>query len=562
MKISGGGTSRKVMISDIQEVVFGQRTEKFKRNNRPELVSLSFSLIYTDGNSKESLDLVCKDEKEFQTWTGVLNTLVERKLTPEQLGQYKVRVKEYLVEKAQPGQEQEENVSDVVSFGWNQWGQTGADIVSVDVSSCAPTLVKSLLGKGVTHAAAGWAHSSVITETGELIQFGNMVGTHLETDALSPVPVPLNLSPRVELAQVSCGAHHSAALTVDGHLLTWGANLYGQLGHGHCNDVRTPTIVQKLVNTHMDLELFLFQVACAANATAAVGEDGNVYTWGSGAHGTLAHNDTQDRSTPEMVRDLSGSAIIMIAAGDCHMMACTETDTYSWGWNAAGQLGLEHEEDQLRPHIVESLRGKKVLSIGCGAAHTLAAVETVNKKAPSEFVTGGALYAWGSNQQGQLGLGKTKKENIPTLVAIPGDPKVAQVACGAMHSCIASADLKVWSAGDNRHGQLGHRAKQELDTFVALPTSGAMKGREATLVVCGGMHSIILCPRAWVSDDATRECMDCKKAFTFSVRKHHCRNCGGIFCHQCSAKKFAILSSGSTKPLRVCNKCYKQLGGR
>jgi hypothetical protein len=35
-----------VLIKDIKEIRFGQRTEKFKRNNRPEFEQFSFSIIY------------------------------------------------------------------------------------------------------------------------------------------------------------------------------------------------------------------------------------------------------------------------------------------------------------------------------------------------------------------------------------------------------------------------------------------------------------------------------------------------------------------------------------
>lgn len=58
----------RVDIKDMKEIRYGQRTEKFKKNNRPDLENLSFSVMYTDGGVQESLDLVCRDESEFQMW--------------------------------------------------------------------------------------------------------------------------------------------------------------------------------------------------------------------------------------------------------------------------------------------------------------------------------------------------------------------------------------------------------------------------------------------------------------------------------------------------------------
>lgn len=54
-----------VLISQISEIKLGQKTQNFKRNPLPQFESRSFSLIY----GGRSLDIVCKDRKEFQTWT-------------------------------------------------------------------------------------------------------------------------------------------------------------------------------------------------------------------------------------------------------------------------------------------------------------------------------------------------------------------------------------------------------------------------------------------------------------------------------------------------------------
>ena len=40
--------------------------------------------------------------------------------------------------------------------------------------------------------------------------------------------------------------------------------------------------------------------------------------------------------------------------------------------------------------------------------------------------------------------------------------------------------------------------------------------------------------QAWQPDSASYNCTRCKEAFTFFRRRHHCRACGGLFCHNCS----------------------------
>uniref|UniRef100_A0A915IRP7 FYVE-type domain-containing protein n=1 Tax=Romanomermis culicivorax TaxID=13658 RepID=A0A915IRP7_ROMCU len=61
----------------------------------------------------------------------------------------------------------------------------------------------------------------------------------------------------------------------------------------------------------------------------------------------------------------------------------------------------------------------------------------------------------------------------------------------------------------------------------------------------------------WESDKETTSCKACQQKFSLSRRKHHCRNCGGIFCNACSENTMPLPSSA--KPVRVCDQCYAVL---
>jgi len=62
---------------------------------------------------------------------------------------------------------------------------------------------------------------------------------------------------------------------------------------------------------------------------------------------------------------------------------------------------------------------------------------------------------------------------------------------------------------------------------------------------------------AWERDSDALSCKLCDKEFNIARRKHHCRNCGGIFCDSCSDNKMELPSSA--KKLRVCDNCYTLL---
>ncbi|CEP16396.1 hypothetical protein [Parasitella parasitica] len=67
-----------------------------------------------------------------------------------------------------------------------------------------------------------------------------------------------------------------------------------------------------------------------------------------------------------------------------------------------------------------------------------------------------------------------------------------------------------------------------------------------------------LLPRpVWVNDMDVTYCSSCNNAFGPLKRRHHCRNCGNIFCHDCSTRKVPLPQLGyGTKPVRVCNGCF------
>ncbi|KAM8973906.1 RUN and FYVE domain-containing protein 1 [Pelodytes ibericus] len=67
----------------------------------------------------------------------------------------------------------------------------------------------------------------------------------------------------------------------------------------------------------------------------------------------------------------------------------------------------------------------------------------------------------------------------------------------------------------------------------------------------------VLKGHTWLKDYEATECKQCNKEFSIARRKHHCRNCGDIFCNTCSSSELSLPSY--PKPVRVCDPCHNLL---
>ncbi|KAM9858722.1 phosphatidylinositol-3,5-bisphosphate 3-phosphatase MTMR3 isoform 2-T2 [Aulostomus maculatus] len=63
----------------------------------------------------------------------------------------------------------------------------------------------------------------------------------------------------------------------------------------------------------------------------------------------------------------------------------------------------------------------------------------------------------------------------------------------------------------------------------------------------------------WYPDHLAAQCYGCESRFWLAARKHHCRNCGNVFCASCCDQKIPVPSQQLFEPSRVCKSCYDSL---
>ncbi len=59
----------------------------------------------------------------------------------------------------------------------------------------------------------------------------------------------------------------------------------------------------------------------------------------------------------------------------------------------------------------------------------------------------------------------------------------------------------------------------------------------------------------WENSNLVKKCGRCEATFSMTKRKHHCRECGRVYCHKCSSYKIVV--QGQLKRVFILNHSFK-----
>lgn len=236
--------------------------------------------------------------------------------------------------------------------------------------------------------------------------------------------------------KVASMCNQSAALKENGTVWTWGSS---EVESETSGDGSVPVQVAELTD--------VIDIAVGSSHMAAVKSDGTVWTWGDNSVGQLGDGTNVGSSVPVQVSGLTD--IKTVAAGYEHTVAVKNDGTvYAWGLNSDGQLGDGSTENSNVPTEISGL--SNINSVSCGYNFT-AAVNTV-----------GAVYVWGDNSVGQLGDGTTTDSHEPIL--LNGLSGIISVAAGNGHMVALTENKTVYTWGTNTYGQLGNGTTTSSNT--------------------------------------------------------------------------------------------------
>lgn len=301
--------------------------------------------------------------------------------------------------------------SDGTVWGWgrNEFG----DLALGTTASPKNTPVQARNISGVIAVAAGIEFSLALKSDGTVWGWGsNTFGTLTQPftgqDAVHSKTLPIQLRDLNNIVAIGAAGSSAAALRSDGTVWSWGMGSHGQLGDGSNVATYIPVMARNLtdvvaISVGYDHKVALKSdgalwawgdrficgttsdskvpvliggindvVSIISGAFHAIAKksDGTAWSWGiDSTYCVLGNAVCINKNTPTEVVAVRGA--IAFSAGDYHSIALKPDGTvWSWGWNAAGQLGDGTDIDKKTAVMASGLYG--VTTMGAGDSHTIA----------------------------------------------------------------------------------------------------------------------------------------------------------------------------------------------
>ena len=317
-----------------------------------------------------------------------------------------------------------------------------------------------------------------------------------------------------QLASAVTSYYHGCAIVSGGKLKCWGQATFGALGSGGGEDLGDEPGEMGDVLPFVDLGVgrTVKQVMAAVWTTCAVLDNDTAKCWGWNGNGWLGQGDKSDRGdAPGEMGDAlpaidfgPGRTVKSIAIDNSHACALLDDGSVKcWGQQAEGNLGNglpgigaigdQPGEMGAKLPVVDLGAGRTAKQLGLGSRHACVILDNDKVK------------CWGSNGQGQLGLGDTayrgdgpgEMGDALPYVDLGAGRTAVQIAVSYFHSCaiLDNLDLKCWGGG--AFGALGqgdgqNRGDGPGEMGDALPAIDLGAGRHAIKAAAGALYNCAL----------------------------------------------------------------------
>lgn len=313
-----------------------------------------------------------------------------------------------------------------------------------------------------SHGTSIEEHALLINTNGTLWAIGKNQFGQLGDGTVIEKTLPVQIGTATDWSFVCAGLYSSFALKTNNSLWVWGMNQHTQFGNNKNKNVFQP------VSSPSNWRTASTPISSFGGHTLAIAANGTLWSWGQNNDGQLGIGTTY---THKVLPVQIGTANDwkQVTNGNFSSLAIRENGTlWAWGRNTWGVLGTgTGSSNILTPYQVGADTTWKQVS--AGNEHVIAIKEN------------GTLWAWGRNNQGQLGIGSTVDQATPVQVGT--DTTWIWVSAGLQFSTALKSDGTLWTWGINSNGQLGRGGTTNIPGLVNSPTPWKT-------VAAGGYHVV------------------------------------------------------------------------
>ena len=292
-----------------------------------------------------------------------------------------------------------------------------------------------------------WSYSSD-SDPGQLwaAGLGNNLGINQPTPSQRSSPVQIGTEGT--WMQIDGGGYDSAGgIKSDGTLWTWGSNTFGKLGLN-----QSPSNARRSSPTQVGTNTTWVTFAAAEAVSYGIKTDGSLWGWGvEGQWGTPTGSPAGHRSSPTQVPGTWGAARGKIALWTNAAAAISSSGKlYTWCRNYSGSLGQNQTPS-------ENYSDNGPTQVGTDTTwDTVGGVTDQGWRMAQALKTDGTMWAWGGNGDGQLGTNDTTSRSSPTQIG-SDTTWTNKFACeGSKNNKLAiKTDGTLWAWGGQDEGQLG-----------------------------------------------------------------------------------------------------------
>ena len=285
--------------------------------------------------------------------------------------------------------------------------------------------------------------------------------------------------------QVGAGAGFTVALDKDGKVYTWGVNNKGQLGNGGKETSIIPT------NIRFDFAdpstTYITRIEVGIEHTLALDNTGKLWAWGSNDRYAIGNNKRDHALKPVQIRLPDNAKPVEIAVGETTSYAIDEEGhIYAWGnvtnnegygttpvkldlfermIEVSGKMGLRADgtvwniptTSKASLIIKKDTGDRRFVQISSNDYFGTNQNTDPDSKHTLLVTKDGKLYAFGNNQNGELGVGSGnvgENELLEVKVTDTGS-KVIDTTTGRGYSAVVTEDGEVYAWGTNTSYKVG-----------------------------------------------------------------------------------------------------------